>query len=117
MIRYFFYSFLMISFSCPNVCLAEYRVFELEIITYAENTNLDQPANTDNKNQEELDKKTVLSNLDPQQYRGYNTILPNQKIRYISTWKCPGRTANKDYCPNPKVKTDELASSTPLETK
>jgi hypothetical protein len=85
---------------------AEYRVFELEIATFSTEDPTAEP-----------EKKTLLSTLDPEQYRGYHTIEANQQIRYISTWRCPGRTANKDYCPNPKVKTDDLAATVPSENK
>lgn len=66
---------------------------------------------------EETGKRTILSTLDPEQYRGYHTIQPNEKIRYISTWRCKGRTTGKDYCPNPKAKTEGEVAAAPSENK
>lgn len=99
MLRYFFIFSLLIGQSVR----AEYRVFELEITAFEAT--------------EEVGKRVVLSTLDPQQYRGYHTIQPNEKIRYISTWRCPGRTSSKDYCPNPKAKTEEEGPAATSETK
>lgn len=116
MIRYFFVTFLLLNF----VSRAEYRVFELEITTYAEDKTEEVPVLGPDGNKvppEELGNTVVISNLDPQQYRYYHTVLPNQRVRYVSTWRCFGRTDNKDYCPNPKVKTEDVSSATPLETK
>ena len=108
----------------PDFAKAEYRVFELEITTFSEEPKNETPAlanttasSTKKAAPDEIDKKIVISNLDPKQYRGYNTVKPSQKIRYISTWRCPGRTNDKDYCPNPKVKTDIVSAAAPLETK
>ncbi len=119
----FAFSFLFI-FCFPFLAKAEYRVFELEITTFADEPQNDSPARasasatpTKKASPEIVDKKIVISNLDPDQYRGYHTVKPGQKIRYISTWRCPGRTDYKDYCPNPKVKTDTVSAAAPLETK
>ncbi len=103
MLRYFFI-FLLVS--C--ISSAEYRVFELEITSYAQES---APA------PEEIGKRVVLSTLDPEQYRGYHTVQPNEKVRYISTWRCKGRTTGKDYCPNPKAKTEPEVASAPSENK
>ncbi|MBL7555609.1 MAG: hypothetical protein JNM24_07285 [Bdellovibrionaceae bacterium] len=99
MLRYFFVFFLLVNQSL----WAEYRVFELEITAYEE--------------AEEIGKRVVVSTLDPEQYRGYHSVQPNEKIRYISTWRCRGRTAGKDYCPNPKAKTDAEEPAIPSENK
>ena len=114
--------FLCLLFS--QLAFSEYRVFELEITTYAEEEKPDPSAVTTatqaqdtKKIPEAIDSKIVISNLDPEQYRGYYNVQKNQNVRYISTWKCPGRTANKDYCPNPKVKTEDISSAVPLENK
>ena len=92
---------------------AEYRVFELEITAYDDSNPPADPT----KPPEELSKTVVLSTLDPEQYRGYHTVKPNEKVRYIATWRCQGRTSNKDYCPNPKVKTDDVSAAVPSENK
>lgn len=102
--------------------MAEYRVFELEITTYAEEEKAEDGATLFQsakikKPLEEIEKKYIISNLDPEQYRGFYIIRPNQRIRYVNTWRCPGRTSNKDYCPNPKVKTEDISAAAPLETK
>lgn len=64
----------------------EYRAFELVIsnkVTGAE--------------------RIVLSALDPDQYRGYHALDPNETITYRDTWMCKGNTANKEQqiCPKP----------------
>lgn len=95
---------------------AEYRVFELEITAY-EQPDPAAPSADPAKLPVELGKRVVTSTLDPQQYRGYFTVQPNEQIRYIATWKCKGRTGNKDYCPNPKVKTESEVAAVPSENK
>ncbi len=117
------FSFLLI-FGFTSIAKAEYRVFELEITTFADEPKGESPAAAIKAEApakkpapEVVDKKTVISNLDPEQYRGYHTVKPNQKIRYLSTWRCPGRTDYRDYCPNPKVKTATVSAAAPLETK
>lgn len=102
MLRYFFAFFLLLNQSVQ----AEYRVFELEITAYEQ---AEPPA--------EIGKRVVVSTLDPQQYRGYHIVQPNEKIRYISTWRCRGRTSGKDYCPNPKAKTEATDTAIPSENK
>jgi|GEM_PF-2793100 len=79
--RYLPLAFLL-SFSAQ----AEYRAFELVItnkVTGAE--------------------RIVLSALDPDQYRGYHALDPNETITYRDTWMCRGNTANKEQqiCPKP----------------
>lgn len=119
MLRYFFVFFLFLN---PAV-YAEYRVFELEITTYAEEParepsstpSADSQPDTTPMPPEELGKRVFLSTLDPQQYRGYYIVQPNEKIRYISTWRCRGRTSGKDYCPNPKAKTEAEEPAIPSE--
>lgn len=98
---------------------AEYRVFELEITTYAQNDLPEdgQSTTAPAPSPEELGKRTVLSTLDPEQYRGYHTVHPFEQVRYIATWRCKGRTSNKDYCPNPKVKTEAEPVAVPSENK
>ena len=100
--------FLLFIFIWSVQVQAEYRVFELEITTYSETEPPadGQPATLSAPPPEELGKRTVLSTLDPEQYRGYNIVNPNERVRYIATWRCKGRTSNKDFCPNPKVKTE-----------
>jgi|JI10StandDraft_1071094.scaffolds.fasta_scaffold51589_7 hypothetical protein len=102
MLRYFFILLLALS----PASFAEYRVFELEITSYEQDAA-----------QTETGKRTTLSTLDPEQYRGYHTIQPNEKVRYISTWRCKGRTTGKDYCPNPKAKTEGEVAAAPSENK
>lgn len=107
--------FLLLSISLG--ALAEYRVFELEITAYSEVDPTIPSGQTPLSPPEELGKRVELSTLDPEQYRGYHTVKPNEHVRYIATWRCPGRTANKDYCPNPKVKTEETSAAVPSENK
>jgi len=119
MLRYFFVFFLLLNESLWT----EYRVFELEITTYSEEPARD-PASTPGPESavpstppEEIGKRTLLSTLDPEQYRGYHIVQPNEKIRYISTWRCRGRTTGKDYCPNPKAKTEAEDTAISSENK
>lgn len=65
---------------------AEYRAFEL-VIT----------------NKVTGGERIVLSALDPDQYRGYHALDPNETISYRDTWMCKGNTANKEQqiCPKP----------------
>lgn len=78
---------------------AEYRVFLLGL-------------QTDNANEVQF-----LSSLDDQQYLGYHTILPNQKIRYIDSWMCWGDTSfSKPYCPNPRNPASTAAPATDVAT-
>jgi hypothetical protein len=114
MLRYFFILLLVLS----PASFAEYRVFELEITSYAESEASEAKATaTASLPLEETEKRTTLSTLDPQQYRGYHTVQSNKKIRYISTWRCQGRTTGKDYCPNPKAKTEGDVAAAPSENK
>lgn len=118
MLRYFFVFMFVIT---PPIW-AEYRVFELEITTYASEDPASTPApasvpDVKTPPPEEIGKRVVLSTLDPEQYRGYHIVQANEKIRYISTWRCPGRTAGKDYCPNPKAKTEGEVAAAPSENK
>jgi len=65
---------------------AEYRAFELVI--------------TDPTSGQE---RVVLSNLDPNQYRRYYPIKPQEKIVYRQTWRCRGNTSNfQAVCPKPE---------------
>jgi hypothetical protein len=113
MLRYFF--ILLLAFIPPSN--AEYRVFELEIASYTDNGNGSETSPAPASPPEEPEKRIILSTLDPEQYRGYHTIQPNEKIRYISTWRCKGRTTGKDYCPNPKAKTEGDVAAAPSENK
>lgn len=36
--------------------------------------------------------RLLESNLDPEQYRRFYPVYPNEKISYIDTWRCYGRT-------------------------
>lgn len=70
---------------------AEYRVFALRITKKSSDPNL-PPI-----------ERFVLSTLDPEQYRGYYPVQPDEIVEYTDTWMCYGRTDEfKDLCPNPK---------------
>ncbi len=96
--------------------LAEYRVFQLKIYKEAKSNSQDtsrvpqaqpgvpsqgQPADLP----QEEGVKIFLSNMDPQQYVGYYPLEKDEKIKYIATWMCRGRTNGKDYCQDPRLKT------------
>ena len=57
---------------------AEYRAFELRI------EKIDNPENF----------RTVISSLDPVQYRGYYPVQRDEAVYYTKTWMCRGRTGN-----------------------
>lgn len=47
--------------------------------------------------------REVISNLDPDQYRGYYPIKDDEVVTYTETWMCPGRTSHfKETCPPPQ---------------
>jgi hypothetical protein len=64
---------------------AEYRAFELVIANKVTGT-----------------ERIVLSSLDPDQYRGYHALDPNETITYRDTWMCRGNTSDKQICPKPE---------------
>lgn len=78
---------------------AEYRVFTLRIETPS--TEPGQPPEV----------KTFPSNLDPEQYIGYYPIGPKDRITYIDTWRCRGRTNSLEYCPSPRAPAAESPES------
>jgi len=81
---------------------AEYRVFILKISKKPPAANAGVEANAD------LPAfRLVTSTLDPEQYRYYYPVAPDEEITYIDTWRCYGRTDNfQPFCPNPK---DQIA--------
>lgn len=71
--------------------MAEYRVFLLKIEKPQADAKLPP------------DVRLVQSTLDHLQYPFYYSVAPNEKISYIATWRCRGRTSDfKEYCPNPR---------------
>lgn len=105
-------------FSLHSVARAEYRVFVLKISkkpTTTANANTQEPdrspANaggpTENATEDLPAFRLVTSTLDPEQYRYYYPVAPDEQITYIDTWRCYGRTDNfQPFCPNPK---DQIA--------
>lgn len=72
---------------------AEYRVFTLHI-TETASGNVRQ----------------VESTLDPEQYTGIYPLKTGEKIQYIETWRCRGRTDHfKAHCDNPRLQRDPAA--------
>lgn len=89
---------------CSQLARAEYRVFQLQITTYQ----------SDGKTI--TDTQTFPHTLDPDQYRGYYPIQPNQKIQYTETWLCPGRTSPfMPFCPNPQAPPVDTSQSQDLK--
>ena len=79
-------------FFSPVVTHAEYRVFLLKFTKKA--TEPGQPE----------ESRFVESTLDPEQYSLYHTVDPSEKISYVDTWRCYGRTDHfKAFCPNPRA--------------
>ena len=64
---------------------AEYRAFELVIVNKVTGA-----------------ERVVLASLDPDQYRGYHPLDPNEEISYRDTWLCKGNTSEKAVCPKPE---------------
>lgn len=79
--------------------LAEYRVFQLKVYKETPQGQVAVPASVS-----EEGVKIFLSNLDPEQYVGYFPLEKDEKIKYIATWMCRGRTNGKDFCENPRLK-------------
>ncbi len=78
--------FIFILFA-PSSLLAEYRVFQLQLI-----------------NNENKVLRDFQSTLDPLQYPSYFPLPPGLKIQYTKTWMCPENTSNfKPFCPDPKA--------------
>ena len=82
---------------------AEYRVFVLKIDKLGPNR---KPTG---------ESRTVMSNLDPQQYVGYYPIDADEYVTYTDTWRCRGRTSDLDYCPNPKAVSPETPAVAPVK--
>ena len=88
--------FLIIQGSVAN---AEYRAFMLHLV-----------------NSKTKMVKQVLSTLDPDQYRTFYPIANDEKITYVQTWRCFGRTDSfKPICDKPDKKPARLPSQS-LET-
>jgi hypothetical protein len=75
---------------------AEYRMFVLQV------TNPDGSAGPQ-----------IMSNLDPDQYRGYHPMKEGEGLSYIDTWMCKGRTNEMPPCPNPRDPANQAASVLP----
>lgn len=79
----FFVTFIVLSVTAS----AEYRVFTLHI-----------------SNQDQSQVKQVQTTLDPKQYIGFYPLSAGQKISYVETWRCFGRTDFfKPHCENPRL--------------
>jgi hypothetical protein len=81
--------------------MAEYRVFLLKI-----STPPSEPGQPE-------DSRMIESNLDPEQYRLYYPVYPQEKISYIDTWRCKGRTDYfQPFCRSPRATSSDQESST-----
>lgn len=101
-------------FFALSAAQAEYRVFVLKIskkTTAVTNSSANAgPATTEQNADPEAPPafRLVTSTLDPEQYRYYYPVAPDEEVTYIDTWRCYGRTDNfQPFCPNPK---DQIAS-------
>ncbi len=107
--------FLLIIFTLCSSAKAEYRVFLLRISKAPANTQtapsqgassseLPSAPNSRDPASAPLDYRLVESTLDPIQYRGYYLVGADEKVEYIDTWMCKGRTDQfASLCPNPKA--------------
>lgn len=73
----------------------EYRVFKLKITKTA-------PPAAPGEKPSEPESRELLSNLDPDQYRGFYPVAADETVSYTETWRCRGRTDGKEYCENPR---------------
>jgi len=96
--------FIVVSYFAVSA-FAEYRAFNLRI------EKIDNP---------EVYRETI-SNLDPQQYRGYYPIQNDEHIYYTDSWMCKGRTGSfRKICDAPErtpaaVADDEAGAPTSVE--
>lgn len=66
---------------------AEYRVFTLHI-----------------ENNKSHTVKQVETTLDPEQFVDFYPLKADEKITYVETWRCQGRTDFfKPHCDNPRL--------------
>jgi hypothetical protein len=85
---------------------AEYRAYQLLI-----------------QNQTTGTEKTVLSTLDHLQYPGYYPVAADERVSYVTSWRCYGRTGNfRRICPNPNAegaepKPNSAADRTPAGSR
>lgn len=85
-------SFILLTCFQASIARAEYRVFLLKF---------SQPAVS--PGQPEV-FRLLESNLDPEQYRRFYPVYPNEKISYIDTWRCYGRTDGfQAFCKSPRA--------------
>lgn len=102
--RLFTLSAAILSLSLADGARAEYRVFRLKIERHPP-----APAKTPGSEAAPADENAeplvryVESNLDPEQYRQYHLIRPDETITYVDTWRCYGRTDFKEYCRSPRA--------------
>lgn len=86
----------------PLFGVAEYRVFLLRISKKSTDPQAPQ------------DFRLVESTLDPEQYRYYYPVAPDEVVTYTDTWRCYGRTDGfKPHCPNPKGQIPEGETAAP----
>lgn len=78
--------FFLLAFLLSSTVHAEYRVFTLMIANDKTNEN-----------------RQFDSTLDPDQYKTYYPLGPDEKISYLQTWRCRGRTSDfKTHCLKPQ---------------
>lgn len=100
--KVFFLFPILTSLFSASLVYADYRVFVLKITKPSADPA--QPPS----------ERIVQSNLDPDQYREYYTVLSDEKISYIDTWRCTGRTGEfQDYCPKPAKETPRQPAAQP----
>ena len=89
--------------------MAEYRVFRLEIGPRPPRGQAKGTAVAPNLG----GGRVVLSTLDPQQYREFYPVSPQDQVIYTKTWRCFGDTSGfQALCPDPRP-AGNLAPSKP----
>ncbi|HND85953.1 MAG TPA: hypothetical protein PLU50_09110 [Pseudobdellovibrionaceae bacterium] len=93
---------------CSLDASAEYRVFRLEIRPR-------QPRGQDKGTPAPNlgGGRVVLSTLDPQQYREFYPVSPQDQVTYTRTWRCFGDTSGfQALCPDPRPKGNSVPNKT-----
>jgi len=56
-------------------------------------------------------QRSVVSNLDPDQYRDLYPVLKEEEITLDGSWKCYGDTSHQPICPAPEEDQQTLPKS------
>lgn len=88
---------------------AEYRVFLLKIDKIPPQGSSLETTTTQPPTTVATSSRFVESTLDPEQYRGYYFVAPDEIVTYVDTWRCRGSTNGRPHCPSPRTPTSTPA--------